>query len=407
MASVAGSTQRAAGAPRRLRSPATLGVLAWSTVKHAWRDRVLGLAAEAGFWQLLSLPSMILAVLGTIGYFSGVLGRDNVNDLQRSIDHALGHVIVQSAVQSTVAPVLHRILVGGRADVVSISFVVSLWTGSSAMATYVNTITIAYGMRGHRSAVRSRLLALRLYLAFVLATIVLLPLLVLGPSQLVELFPRHVHSAVHVIVEVAYWPVVVVVTLALLATLYHRAVPVRTPWRRALPGAVLAMIIWVVGSVALREWLTWAFRRTATYGPLSAPVAVLLFLYLTALAILFGAELNTEIERMWPGEGAQVLVHDDAPRRRLPATANDAGGRRMAGNANVGHGASAAAWVATAVIIVGTIVGGIALIEWNWPMFWTGVGLFVAGCVGGYFAGIMESVTEFTPAPSPGSTTKS
>ena len=100
-------------------------------------------------------------------------------------------------------------------------------------------------------------------------------------------------------------------SLTLLATLYHRAVPVRTPWRRALPGALVAMAIWVVGSVLLREWLTWAFRRTATYGPFSAPVAVLLFLYLTALAILFGAELNTEIERMWPQAETQVLHLED------------------------------------------------------------------------------------------------
>jgi fatty acid desaturase len=79
----------------------------------------------------------------------------------------------------------------------------------------------------------------------------------------------------------------------------------------------------------------------------------------------------------------------------------------MAGNANVGHGASGAAWAATVVIIVGTIVGGIALIYWNWLMFWIGVGLFVAGSIGGYFAGIMESVTEFTPADPSGNATKS
>ena len=143
--------------------------LVWSAARRSWQDRILGLAAEAGFWQLLSLPSAILAILGIIGFFNGVLGADNLNHLQRSIDNAMAHVIVPSAVQSTIAPALHRILFGGRADIVSISFVVSLWTGSSAMATYVNTITIAYGLRHHRSAVRSRFLALRLYVGFVLA----------------------------------------------------------------------------------------------------------------------------------------------------------------------------------------------------------------------------------------------
>jgi membrane protein len=271
-----------------------------STLRRSWHDRVLGLAAEAGFWQLLSLPSLILAVLGIIGYFNGVLGAGNLNDLQHSIDKGLGHVIVPSAVNSTIAPALHRILFGGRADVVSISFVVSLWTGSSAMATYVNTITIAYGLRQRRGAVASRLLALRLYVGFVIATIVLLPLLVLGPSKLEELFPHRGHGTVRLITEIGYWPVVVVLALTLLATFYHRALPVRPPWRRAFPGAVVAVVLWVGGSVVLRAWLVFAFRKTATYGPLSAPVAVLLFLYLTALAILFGAELNAEIDRLWP-----------------------------------------------------------------------------------------------------------
>ncbi|HEX3900477.1 MAG TPA: YihY/virulence factor BrkB family protein [Mycobacteriales bacterium] len=279
---------------------ATVRELATSTVKRAWHDRVLGLAAEAGFWQLLSLPSLILAVLGVIGYFHGILGTDNLNDLQNSIEKDLTHVIVPSAVHSTIAPALHRILFGGRADVVSISFVVSLWTGSSAMATYVNTITIAYGLRTHRGAVRSRLLALRMYLTFVLGLIVLLPALVLGPSRLESAFPHRLHRVVHEFVSIGYWPVLIVMSLALIATLYHQALPVRTQWRRALPGALLAVLFWVVGSSLLRAWLDWAFRKTATYGPLSAPVAVLLFLYLTALAILLGAELNAEIDRLWP-----------------------------------------------------------------------------------------------------------
>jgi membrane protein len=286
--------------------------LLWSALRSGWQHRILGLAAEAGFWQLLSLPSAILAILGTIGFFNGPLGADNLNHLQRSIDNAMAHVIVPSAVNSTIAPALHRILFGGRADVVSISFVVSLWTGSSAMATYVNTITIAYGLRNQRSAVKSRLLALRLYVAFVLSTIVLLPLLILGPSEIVDLFPDRLHHVVHVVTEIGFWPVAVLVSLSILATLYHRSVPVRTPWRRALPGAVVAVVIWVVGSVLLRAWLEFAFRRTATYGPLSAPVAVLLFLYLTGIAILFGAELNAEIDRTWPRPETETLRNEEA-----------------------------------------------------------------------------------------------
>jgi membrane protein len=285
----------------------TLRKLLVSALQRSWEHRILGLAAEAGFWQLVSLPSVILAVLGTIGFFSGPLGADNLIDLQNSIDRALTHAIVPSAVHSTISPALHKILFGGRADVVSVTFIVALWAGSSAMATYVNTITIAYGLRHLRGAVRSRLLALGLYLGFVVAFIILLPALVLGPRDLVDVFPKRLRHVVHTGVAIGFWPAVIIVSLALLATLYHLAVPVRTPWRRALPGALVAMLIWVVGSVILRIWLEFAFRRSAVYGPLSAPVAVLLFLYLTALAILFGAEINAQVDRTWPRPETEAL----------------------------------------------------------------------------------------------------
>jgi hypothetical protein len=70
----------------------------------------------------------------------------------------------------------------------------------------------------------------------------------------------------------------------------------------------------------------------------------------------------------------------------------------MAGNAKLWHGASASAWAACAVIMIGTVVGGVALIIWSGPLFWTGVGLFIAGCIWGFFAGIMESVSEYAAA---------
>jgi hypothetical protein len=62
-----------------------------------------------------------------------------------------------------------------------------------------------------------------------------------------------------------------------------------------------------------------------------------------------------------------------------------------------GHEATIGVWIATFVIIAGTIVGGIGLIEWNWPTFWVGVAMFLLGCVGAYFAGIMDAVSEFGP----------
>jgi hypothetical protein len=72
----------------------------------------------------------------------------------------------------------------------------------------------------------------------------------------------------------------------------------------------------------------------------------------------------------------------------------------MAGDSGGGHGVTTGVWIATAVIIAGSIVTGVALIEWVWPVFWVGVGLMVAGCIGGYATNIMDMVTEFGAGPT-------
>jgi hypothetical protein len=69
----------------------------------------------------------------------------------------------------------------------------------------------------------------------------------------------------------------------------------------------------------------------------------------------------------------------------------------MAGDSGGGHGATTGVWIVTAVIMIGTILGGVALIIWNWPLFWVGIGLVIAGCIGGYLTGIMDMVTEYAP----------
>ena len=275
-------------------------LLVVGTAKEFWRDRVLGLSAEAAFWQLLSLPPLLLAVMGTIGFFGSWLGADTVAGVEQAILDAAGRVLAPNAVQNLVQPAVQAVLAGGRLDVVSVGFLLSIWSGSTAMATYVNTITIAYDLRDCRSAVRSRLLALVLYLGAVVVGIVILPALVLGPNLLVRLAPEAWRDSVATAVNAAYWPGIVLGCIGLLTTLYHLSVPVRTRWLRALPGSVVAMAIWLLGSIGLRWYVGVVIRSSSAYSSLSAPIAMLLFLYLTALAVLIGAELNAEIDKLWP-----------------------------------------------------------------------------------------------------------
>jgi membrane protein len=118
---------------------------------------------------------------------------------------------------------------------------------------------------------------------------------------------------------VVHWLLTAALAVALLATLYHVAPPRWTPWRRDFPGAVLALVLWVAGAVLVRTYVEWTIASDDTYGPFAAPIVILLWLYFTAFAVLLGAELNAEIERMWPTSGDNPAGRERVTGRRRRA----------------------------------------------------------------------------------------
>ncbi len=289
---------------------------------NAWNDRVLGLSAEAAFWQLLSLPSLLLALIATLGYFSRVIGKNDIDRTQTSIERLFSKAFTPQVVDELVTPILHEVLTGGRADVISIGFLLALWAGSSATATFVNTVTIAYGMRDQRGPIRSRLLALGLFLGSVVVGVILLPLLVLGPDLLTDILPKSQQGTAGLIINGSYYPVLVIILLLGLTTFYRLAPPRRLPWLRGLPGAVLAMLVFIGGSEGLQGYINFILTRNHAYGTLAAPVATLLFFYVLALGVLLGAEFNAVIEEDWPAIVAEPRILRPHLWSTLPAQAD-------------------------------------------------------------------------------------
>jgi membrane protein len=302
------------------------------TASKAWNDRILGLSAEAAFWQLLSLPSLFLALLGALGWVSGLIGRGTLDRAETQLLNGFSRAFSEEVVNQLVSPTVREVLHGGRIDVVSIGFVLAIWAGSSATATFVNTITIAYGMRELRGAVRSRLLALWLYLGSIVLGAVLLPMLVLGPDLLTKAFPKSARHTASGIITGLYWPVAVILLMLGLTTLYHLAPPRRPRWHRGIPGAALAMLIFLGGSALLRIYINFVVSHNTAYGTLAAPIAALLFFYILAFGVLIGAEFNAAIEELHPARPRQrrprgnwqSLPDADAVTERLP----DSGDRR-------------------------------------------------------------------------------
>ncbi|HEV7189082.1 MAG TPA: YihY/virulence factor BrkB family protein [Blastococcus sp.] len=304
---------RLAAWPRVLRIP--LEVLG-RTLAKAWQDRILGLSGEAAFWQILSVPPLLIGLLGSLGYLGNVIGAGSVTKIEDRLLDASALALTPHVVDSLVRPTLADILGSGRLDVVSVGFLLSLWAGSSATATFMNTIVIAYDQRDVRGPIRTRLKALWLFVVGLVMAVLTLPLLVLGRGALVGLLPHRWQSTATVLVNAVYLPLVILALLLALTTFYTVVLPNRLPWRRHLPGAVFAAAFFLVAALLLRAYIADILTTALPYGALAAPIGVLLFAFFFGMAILLGAELNATIQSRWP---APLRRHDRRRRERRAA----------------------------------------------------------------------------------------
>jgi membrane protein len=285
------------------------------TVSVCLRYRVTGLAAEAGFFALLSLPPLILGLLGGAGYLGNALGPDTVTRVSDQIETYAERIFTANTVSSQITPTIQDVLNRGRLDIVSIAFLGALWSGSRVLNVFIDTISIMYGQGGLRGIVRTRALSFSLYTGAVVLGAVVLPLVLLGPALLDDLLPPKADFVLHL-----YWPVVILLTVASIASLYHLATPHRTSWRRDVPGAVLSLVIWVLASFAVRKVIGVSVGGTSIYGPLAASIIVLIWLYFLAIAVLIGAALNAASRELWPIQGESRSPLAKLERRRRPLT---------------------------------------------------------------------------------------
>ncbi|MGP3922892.1 YihY/virulence factor BrkB family protein [Streptomyces sp. 8N616] len=265
------------------------------TVNSCIEYRILGLAAEAAFFTLLSLPPLLLGLIGLLGYLDAWTGTETIESIRQNILTASGTVLSERGVEEIARPLLNDVTRGGRPDIISLGFALALWSGSRAVNVFIDTITVMYGLDGVRGIVKTRLLAFLLYLIALGVGAVALPLMVAGPDAVMDIVPWS-----EAVVRVLYWPVVLVLSVAFLTTLYHVSVPVRSPWEEDIPGALVALAMWVLGSFLLRIYLTNTVEGPTIYGSLAAPVAVLLWIGVSAFAVLVGAAVNAAIDRVWP-----------------------------------------------------------------------------------------------------------
>lgn len=267
-----------------------------TTVGSCLKYRVTGLAAEGAFFAILSVPPLIFALIGGIGYVSDNFSAAQIEDIRNAVIDLFSTFLTDRAVNQVIEPTLKQVLRDGRFDIISIGFVLSLWSGSRALNVFVDTITIMHGLGGHRGIVKTRALSFVLYILALVTGAISIPLVVAGPTLVRSWLPNRADFLM-----TFYWPAVIVLCICFLATLYHVSVPVRTSWSFNLPGATFSLVAWILGSYVLRWVLTvTAADSRSIFGPLAAPIAILLWLYIVALAVLIGAAVNAAFDTVFP-----------------------------------------------------------------------------------------------------------
>lgn len=266
------------------------------TLSKSWDDSIFSESAQAGFWSALSLPPLLLGMLGTLSYVAPLFGADMLPSIQRQLISTAHNVFSPSVVNEIIEPTVHDIGNNARGEVVSLGFLISLWAGSSAISAFVDSVVEAHDQTPLRHPVRQRLFALFLYMVMLLVMVATAPLVVVGPRKVAE----HIPVGLENVLRYGYYPALLLGLMLGVMVLYRVALPEPLPSHRLILGATLATTVFVVATLGLRFYLRWITSTGYTYGALSTPIAFLLFAFFGGFAIMIGAELNAAVQEEFP-----------------------------------------------------------------------------------------------------------
>jgi membrane protein len=233
-----------------------------------------------------------------VGVFTLVAGPDTISSL---MDHF--SQVMPAEVTSLLGGSLHRLDRRPSTGIAMtvVGSVIALWATTSAMTTYMTAVNLAYERKDGRSFVGKRLVALELVAIIGLAFLLVAVLLIFGPSleQLVASHAGGASGAVGWIWWIGTWPILVAGLLVAFSSLLYLGPDVRHPRRRRFltPGAVFAAAVWLAASGGFAFFTSRFGTYNKTWGSLAAVIIMLTWLWLAAIALLLGAELNAEAER--------------------------------------------------------------------------------------------------------------
>ena len=283
--------------------------------KEALDDGITMTASAVAYSSFFAIPSTLILALGLFTLFSDA---ETIRDFMDRLDAFMPAEATQLLGDS-----LTRLEEQPSAGLVLtiLGFVLALWASTSAMTTYMAALNTAYDRNDGRSFVRRRLVALGLVIAMGGAIALIVFLLILGPfAQRGAESLLGMESVLSWAWWVLQWPILISGLLVAFALLQYFGPDVEhRAWRFVTPGSVIAVVVWLAVSAGFAVYTGLFESYNKTWGSLSAVIVTLTWLWLTGLALLFGGEVNAEVERsreLLQGHPAEDGVV--APRRSDP-----------------------------------------------------------------------------------------
>ncbi len=264
------------------------------TARSFYDEQMTHHAAALTYYVLMSLFPLLLVALSLLG----LLGQ-----YPRTYDALIGHL--GNIVPPTTLDTLDRSLRGalehkGTASTALIAAgVAALYGATGALEAARRALNVVFETSGGRSFLRRKLIDSVTAIALVVLVVVSLVLVFVGGSLADEIFRSlGVGGAAREVWDVARWPAALAVAMLVFTTVYYVTPDVRQrSFRWVTPGAAVGVLAWITITVGFTQYLSHFPRAGAIYGAFGAAIFLIVWLWLTNVALLFGAELDAEIER--------------------------------------------------------------------------------------------------------------
>jgi len=273
------------------------------SLKEAWADNVLDLAAQQAYYFFFALFPALLFVIAVASFFP----------LQGLIDDVVLMIgrVAPSDVGTIITDSMKSLSEQNSGGILTFALLVALWSSSGAMVSITTTLNTAYDVTESRPWWKTRLTAIGLTIGIAVFMLASMFLIVAGPTVAENVAARmQLGPAFKWTWMVLQWPVVFALVASAIGLVYYFAPDVEQDWVWITPGSIFATVLWLAVSLGLKFYYVVMPNANAAYGTIGAVMVLMLWFYVSGLALLLGAELNAEIEHASP--------YGKAPGERVP-----------------------------------------------------------------------------------------